>query len=1111
MDPATLPTAGDEETLPKLRRLFARQVKRNLFDAYLRPNETTLKLVSNSISSSSCPGGEGMHFSASPKCHHILAYNSSRIYVIDVRQMEGISVKRELKILRRPASACVNDDATLLAVLATEMHVDLYDLESTPPKRKQSIVLDNCPKTITLSPCSFVLAAAYEGGIEVRSLNPGALPSDSRSVKCDGVDALAFSFDGTQLLGTTTQSSQPSTVILTAPYYDPGPNTAEDSVTAMWTTSILFPNSSRDCSHAVLLQDGHQEEAAWTFAYDRSFQTFRAVRIDDLRNGTTYFTGPEPETTSPTAKLLPSTLPGATYRGELVATGFHGKEVWLYGVPEDLEAVPETGSNPDGTSSPPGVSGRQSSERNSSASKHSGDRGKDLAGKTNPRWKLLSDRLRNTFVTGSKVTDLAGVSNVKWVADFNKESLPERLVITGTGVNGPRLVTDEEDMDFVDGGRIRLLDFDYRSEDGFKEEITIEVGANEAEVLEEAHRDMETEVAIVRRRTVAQRRGTRGSTAILRATTSAGAAIVPPLPNSEAVDDDPLLPRRVGRNPAAAPDMVGGDDEDESGDISIEAQEALDAPYAHANPRSQGTLRRAATAAAVNRTLNPCTADGRPIEYRRADGRREHPHESDADNWVPPPPPYQKEDPGDLPAFLRAPAISPAAAPPVVPANAPPVPPLPSNFDLEMMRPTGLAPLVTSIPAVRVPGWHSLPTSPSEPRSSLHQRTSSDSASLSPSRSRDTARPLSSPSFHMDEDELYDITPPGTPRFRASRGDGSPSQAENRAASHPSNLTMPRFAQFSISQHSLPIIHSSDTAPTPGPASVVGHSSPPNLAIHIPEPHPPPTSSSWETQTSLRRLSNFGSWPARLEEGPPLTQSISAFPSMAPSTSAFPPVPPPISDNGSYGYHQPNRYLSGAHTIAHMPLGNHGAEPAFYSPQPPFASAAPSRASTWDTEQDFPMIISTPQGVSGGFDAPRRNGSNRHLQTPIHMPVPRRPRPGQGGWRPTAQQFESQFENQNSLSRTATGRGRRFLSAWRSTPSVSPGGSRGVGRQPSRAERSAAQNMKDARRRSSVKKKGKNKNKNKNGGGGDGASNADWTDVATSPTSKDKDKKCVVM
>ena len=76
---------------------------------------------------------------------------------------------------------------------------------------------------------------------------------------------------------------------------------------------------------------------------------------------------------------------------------------------------------------------------------------------------------------------------------------------------------------------------------------------------------------------------------------------------------------------------------------------------------------------------------------------------------------------------------------------------------------------------------------------------------------------------------------------------------------------------------------------------------------------------------------------------------------------------------------------------------------------------------------------------------------------------------------------------------------------------MSPGGSRGVGRQPSRAERSAAQNMKDARRRSSVKKKGKNKNKNKNGGGGDGASNADWTDVATSPTSKDKDKKCVVM
>ena len=58
------PTSDD--SLPKLRRLFAQEVKRNLFAAYLRPNRTIIKLVSNSISSSSCPGGEGMQFSSSP-------------------------------------------------------------------------------------------------------------------------------------------------------------------------------------------------------------------------------------------------------------------------------------------------------------------------------------------------------------------------------------------------------------------------------------------------------------------------------------------------------------------------------------------------------------------------------------------------------------------------------------------------------------------------------------------------------------------------------------------------------------------------------------------------------------------------------------------------------------------------------------------------------------------------------------------------------------------------------------------------------------------------------------------------------------------------------------
>jgi hypothetical protein len=76
-----------------------------------------------------------------------------------------------------------------------------------------------------------------------------------------------------------------------------------------------------------------------------------------------------------------------------------------------------------------------------------------------------------------------------------------------------------------------------------------------------------------------------------------------------------------------------------------------------------------------------------------------------------------------------------------------------------------------------------------------------------------------------------------------------------------------------------------------------------------------------------------------------------------------------------------------------------------------------------------------------------------------------------------------------------------------------------VGRQPSRAERSAAKNIKDAKKRgwraSMKEEKKKNKKKDKFG---DGASSAGWTDVTAesgmgrySDGGREKSGKCVVM
>ncbi|KAF9777003.1 hypothetical protein IL306_004733 [Fusarium sp. DS 682] len=1129
----TLPPSGDDR-LPELRRLFAREVKRNLFEAYLRPKRTTFKLISTSISSSSCPGGEGMQYSASPKGHHLLAYNSGRIYVIDLKAV-NLEVKREFKILRRPVAACINDKGTLLAVLSTEMQVDLYDLQQSPPRRARSIILDNTPRTIALSPCGSVLAAAYEGGIEVSSLRPDALATDRRAVKCDAVDALSFSFDGTQILGTTMHSVPPSTVIITAPYYDPGPHMSEDNLSPLWTTSILFPNTSRDCSHAVLLQDGSEEEASWTFTYDRSFETFRAVRIDDLRNGTTYFTGPVPSASSQ-ASLIPSTLPSTTYRGELVSAGFQGKEVWVYGIPEDLDAVPDNSTSwNDGSS---GL-GRQNSDR-SGTSRRASTRITNPEGARVPKWQILCDQLRNTFVSGFKVAEHGDVKTVKWVAGHGSSSTQERLVIAARGVGTPRLVTEEEDMDFVDGGRVTILDFGYAISNGTKSEIIIEVGTDNPEVLEEEQRDLATEVAIVRRRTVAQRRGGRGGSSLLRAATSAsrphavpnGSTLpdVPRLPRTDdnSDDDDPLLPRRIGQLPSQPANRraVEPESPSEDGDgPSIEEMEALDAPYSHASPRSQTTLRRAATAAAVDRSLHPRTADGRRIEYRRADGRREHPHESDADNWVPPPPPYQKEDPGpDLPAFMRGPSVAPIGLGGAsVPAPAP-VSALPDHLTPGSIR-SGSENTQASDTDSK-DGPHGNGSSQRLP--GQHSQGEYTTGSQPQARNRNTTQSSVNPRPHLAGDaDLYDAIPPSSPRQQATQYTEGPSETRQRQASISSAVSALTSRAVAVP------IDSGDEARLPSPVqadiSAHDHFGPstrvPALNLDVVSSTVSATQTGPNPAPRARRLSNAQTWPRVASheaeqnvapaDGYPFPMSAPAQHAADESISGLPPLPSSsqlasLSKRVSQG--NPRR-LSGGFQVPRRPIGSFDGSSNVSSSLPDSLLSGPSNVSR--PEPDQPLIISTPKGVSGAFDLPSRQVSGRRNETPLLAPIPRHPHLVHGSnQRPTVERLETIYSIASSHGGNppvTVPLPNQQVPAWLHAPPVpvtrtSPT----VNRRPSRAERSAAKNIKDAKKRGWTAKPKKKKKK-----AADAASSAGWTDISTGSgereKEKEKDKKCIVM
>ena len=682
-----------DESLPRLKRRFAQEVKRNLFEVYLQPRRTIISLISITTSSSAAfPGGEAFEFVFSPNGHWTLALSSSRVYVMDTASLK-ISVQRELKVLRRPVSAAILDDGSILAVLSSNHQIHLYSLATPESKHLRSIPLENAPHSMALAPKGDVIAVACDGGVEVYSLTNSTSESEWRTIKCDRVDVLRFSSDGTMLLGTTCSSKNPNTVILTAPYYtdDNQEVTPLDQISTMWTSQIVFPNSSRDCSHAALLPQRTDGDANWMFTYDRVFESFRAVRTDDLRNGTTYFTGPRrpPREGSrvPRKKLIPCTLPTSSDRGELVAAGFLGKDVWLYGVPEGLDIAsvsqaddPNSQYNSAGSSTPPRTPSGGPGNPNRSMT-----RGEAAELTKLPKWQVLVDKYRNVFAKGRKVAEISGVSALTWVSRKQEESdgvhsLRERLVIAAPGGIPGDPDLEQDGFAAIDGGRLIVLDFDRKPTDGKTEELTFEVGTAIPELLKEESVDMDTEVALARRRTVAKETSDRRTIVNMLGPN-------PELPNITLAPTVNALANQRNANANVSASSSGSNsvnaivttrdltrpraDSMEDGLSLEQATEVFDGPYSHTQPRSRDSLYRSATAVAANRQRNPprILSTGR-VEYRRADGRGELPHESDADNWVPPPPPYAPKADIPLPDHLRQ-ALLPRGTEPMPPSARP--------------------------------------------------------------------------------------------------------------------------------------------------------------------------------------------------------------------------------------------------------------------------------------------------------------------------------------------------------------------------------------------------------------------------------------------------------
>lgn len=710
-----------------------------------------MRLISSSMSSSTpFPQGEVFRFAFSANGQMVLCITSSRIVVLEVTA-DPVAVKHELKTRRRPLGATIHDDGSLLAVLSSAHKVNVYRLSSDEVKHIQTITLNDAPHDLTFSPTGSVLALSFERNIEVYAIGEETLSTERRAARCPRVDTLAFSSDGSMLLGSPLDCAEDSSIVtITAPFYtEPGIDASPEEVQMrMWTTQILFPEIARGFTHACLI-DGHEEaDDSWILGYDSQLLAFRAVKVNNVNAGSVYFASPFLAEES--REMLPIMLPTTDNAGELAAFGFQGSEVWIYGVPGRLDIAIPTSNN-----------GPHEANRTRLGGNHHHN------GQTVPRDNLAQlekiVQQPKALIRGRRVTDMHGITSARWVRSTKSQDPRRRLVVVAPGGVRPQIFGDEDVP--VDGGRVLLLDFERSTINGEETDLDIEVGETTPKILVEPDSSLDTEVELERRRTRLHRPDT-DSTLARRVSR-------PPLRGSQRAASQTLLPHHR-RNSLALPTD------------GISSGAVPDIPYDNTQPRSGETLQRAATAAASTR--------GRyDSRYRNSPSRRLVPHESDADNWVPPPPPYSREPDRPLPDHLRQTLLPSVPASNQTPGNTPAQP-------VQRAQTTRVA----------------RPISPDRPRpqSAILQRLGTITSSRRPGRGR---------------------------RGSAAAGQNSSPEQANGSAT-----PAPQMTQQNLTMNQVAAANGWPAAPTPSPTPIVPattnhHPSAqplPILAVHAAENHP---------------------------------------------------------------------------------------------------------------------------------------------------------------------------------------------------------------------------------------------------------------------------------
>lgn len=601
---------------------------------FLRPRRTLVTLISTSVGSSTAlPRGEAIKFAFSANGQILLCLSSSRIFVLDLASTL-ITVMYELKTSRMPLAATIRDDGRVLAVVSHRHQVNIYHLAESEAKHIQVLTLNNVPRALALSPSGTVLGIAYDGSIEVYAVGENAMSSQRRAVRCGKVDALSFSSDGSLLVGSSLNNPEGGFVIITAPFPSDSVVDMSDVQSQVWTTQILFPEVVSGLGHVSLLPSHTGDDDNWIVGFDYDVNAFRAVRSKDVKTGATFFVGPTSDDFRGLPTAIPSLSPAMSPCGDLVALTFHGDSIWLYGLPDHPDVAPlET----DGTI---GVNGTRIFGQSSADSQPEDE---SSANSRRLRSKIKQPCL---LIEGHEVADIPGLTAVQWVAPRHSEddNGPRRHRLVAVASGGVTSSTLGEEAIPVDGGRIIIFDFEPSTSDGETLDLTIELGEAEPLILREQNPNLEQEVELERRRTLLHR-GTVGSPR-LNITERLNISRQS-FPGPSSLQKQEVHPQRGSRSQTNSP-------EHELGDVTL----FLDGPYSNTAPRSRDTIQRAATAAATHRRAQISSQE------EPAENTTQIPHESDADNWVPPPPPYTRNPDAPLPDHIRQLLLASMTAPP---------------------------------------------------------------------------------------------------------------------------------------------------------------------------------------------------------------------------------------------------------------------------------------------------------------------------------------------------------------------------------------------------------------------------------------------------------------